>query len=126
VLCLPSLRIGEPTILGRTWLSFPAGYGLSSGHASTERVGIEVKALHVRRMTHKCGSCSTAGRLTFNAELLFEAAEVRKKVIVHELLHLKVPNRGRCSGHCSGPTSAVVGRQRYRPLHGSGHGKFLR
>jgi Protein of unknown function DUF45 len=73
---------------------FPPGYGLSSGHASTERVGIEVKALHVRRMTHKCGSCSTTGRLTFNAELLFEAAEVRKKVIVHELLHLKVPNRG--------------------------------
>jgi metallopeptidase YgjP-like protein len=81
----------------QTWLHmvvFSAGYGLSSGHASTERVGIEVKALHVRRMTHKCGSCSTAGRLTVNAELLFEAAEVRKKVIVHELLHLKVPNRG--------------------------------
>src|SRR2546430_17513590 len=66
--------MGEPTILGRTWLSFPAGYGLSSGHASTERGGIEVKALHVRRMTHKCGSCPTAGRLTFNAELLFQAA----------------------------------------------------
>jgi hypothetical protein len=73
---------------------FASGYGLSSGHASNERVGSEVKALHVRRMTHKCGSCSTAGRLTFNAELLFEAAEVRKKVIIHELLHLKVPNRG--------------------------------
>jgi hypothetical protein len=94
MLCLPAVRMGEPTILGRTWLSFPPGYGLPSGHASTERVGIEVKALHVRRMTHKCGSCSTTGRLTFNAELLFEAAEVRKKVIVHELLHLKVPNRG--------------------------------
>jgi predicted metal-dependent hydrolase len=87
--------MGEPTIFGRTWLSFPSGYGLSSGHASTERVGIEVKALHVRRMTHKCGSCSTAGRLTFNAELLFEAAEVRKKVIVYELLHLRVPNHGK-------------------------------
>jgi predicted metal-dependent hydrolase len=38
---------------------------------------------------------STAGRLTFNAELLGESAELRKKVIVHELLHLKVPNHGK-------------------------------
>jgi predicted metal-dependent hydrolase len=64
-------------------------------HAWTERVGVEVKALHIRRMTRKRGSCSTAGRLTFNAELLGESAEVRKKVIVHELLHLKVPNHGK-------------------------------
>ena len=38
---------------------------------------------------------STAGRLTLNAELLGESAEVRKKVIVHELLHLKVPTHGK-------------------------------
>jgi predicted metal-dependent hydrolase len=40
-------------------------------------------------------SSLTAGRLTFNAELLSASAEVRKEVIVHELLHLKVPNHGK-------------------------------
>jgi predicted metal-dependent hydrolase len=40
-------------------------------------------------------SSSTEGWLTFNADLLSESAEVRKKVIVHELLHLKVPNHGK-------------------------------
>jgi predicted metal-dependent hydrolase len=64
-------------------------------HAWAKRVGVEVKALHIRRMTRKWGNCSTAGGLTFNAELLFESAELRKKVIVHELLHLKVPNHGK-------------------------------
>jgi predicted metal-dependent hydrolase len=34
-------------------------------------------------------------RLTFNTELLCESADVRKSVIVHELLHLKVPNHGK-------------------------------
>jgi predicted metal-dependent hydrolase len=46
-------------------------------------------------MTRKWGRCSTAGRLTFNAELLGESAEARKQVFVHELLHLKVPNHGK-------------------------------
>jgi predicted metal-dependent hydrolase len=64
-------------------------------HAWAKRIGVEVKALHIRRMRRKWGSSSTAGRLTFNAELLGESAEVRKKVIVHELLHLKVPNHGK-------------------------------
>ena len=49
----------------------------------------------MRRMSRKWGSCSTAGRLTFNEDLLSESAEVRKQVIVHELLHLKVPNHGK-------------------------------
>ena len=62
---------------------------------SDERVGVEVKALHIRRMTRKWGSCSTAGRLTYNTEVLCESPELRKKVIVHELLHLKVPNHGK-------------------------------
>ena len=64
-------------------------------HAWARRVGVEVKALHIRRMTRKWGSCSTAGRLTFNSELLGGTAKLRKKVIVHELLHLKVPNHGK-------------------------------
>lgn len=63
--------------------------------AWAERIGVEPKEIHVRPMTRKWGSCSTLGRVTFNSELLSESAALRKRAIVEELLHLKVPNHGR-------------------------------
>jgi len=63
--------------------------------AWAERIGVGVKELHIRPMTRKWGSCSTAGRVTFSEELLLQADDFRRKTIVHELLHLKVPNHGR-------------------------------
>jgi predicted metal-dependent hydrolase len=63
--------------------------------AWTRKIGVEPKEVHVRAMRHKWGSCSTAGRVTFDAELLAQPADFRRQVIVHELLHLKVPNHGR-------------------------------
>ena len=62
--------------------------------AWAERIGVEPKEIHIRPMTRKWGSCSTAGRLTFNEELLGASPEFRRRVIVEELLHLKVPNHG--------------------------------
>lgn len=59
------------------------------------RIKVEPKELHVRPMSRKWGSCSTAGRVTFDADLMSQPADFRKEVIVHELLHLKVPNHGR-------------------------------
>lgn len=53
------------------------------------------KEVHVRRMTRKWGSCSTKGRVTLAAELLTQPPAERKRVVVHELLHLKVPNHGK-------------------------------
>jgi predicted metal-dependent hydrolase len=58
------------------------------------RIRVEPKELHVRPMSRKWGSCSTAGRVTFDASLMSQPADFRKEVIVHELLHLKVPNHG--------------------------------
>ena len=46
-------------------------------------------------MTRKWGSCSTAGRVTFALDLLAEPYPSRKACIVHELLHLRVPNHGK-------------------------------
>lgn len=66
----------------------------SEVRAWAERIGVELKELHIRPMSQKWGSCSTSGRVTFNEELLSEPADFRRKVIVHELLHLKVPNHG--------------------------------
>ncbi|AGC68508.1 metal-dependent hydrolase-like protein [Thermoclostridium stercorarium subsp. stercorarium DSM 8532] len=45
-------------------------------------------------MKRKWASCSQTGRLTFDTELLRQPAGFRAEVIVHELLHLKVPNHG--------------------------------
>ena len=56
---------------------------------------VEPAGVHVRRMTRKWGSCSTSGRVTFATDLLAQPYERRKEVIVHELLHLKVPNHGK-------------------------------
>ena len=60
-----------------------------------KRIGVEASEVHIRPMTRKWGSCSTAGRVSFNVELLTAPAKVRKRVIVEELLHLKLPNHGK-------------------------------
>lgn len=58
-------------------------------------LGVEMMALSVRPMTRKWASCSTAGAVSFSADLLDLDAELIDYVIVHELLHLRVPNHGR-------------------------------
>jgi hypothetical protein len=57
-------------------------------------IGVTPTAIQLRSMRRKWASCSTAGRLTFDTELLSQPAAFRQQVIVHELLHLKVPNHG--------------------------------
>ncbi|UCC31233.1 MAG: M48 family metallopeptidase [Phycisphaerales bacterium] len=59
------------------------------------RIGVEVKELHVRPMRRKWGSCSTSGRVTFDNDLLRQHADFRKRVIIEEPLHLRIPNHGR-------------------------------
>lgn len=63
--------------------------------AWAKRIGVEPKEVHIRPMTRKWASCSSKGRLTFNESLLRESPPFRAEVIVHELLHLKVPNHGK-------------------------------
>lgn len=53
-------------------------------------------------MTTKWGSCSTAGRASFDLDLLAQPYDFRKEVIVHELLHMKVPNHGKLQGAVKG------------------------
>ena len=60
-----------------------------------KRIGVKPKEVHIRPMTKKWGSCSTSGRVSFNAELLAKPANLRKEVIVEELLHLKIGNHGK-------------------------------
>jgi hypothetical protein len=46
-------------------------------------------------MRNKWASCSTAGTLSFNDELLGVGRDLGDYVIVHELLHFSVPNHGK-------------------------------
>lgn len=59
------------------------------------RIGVEPKEIRLRQMKSKWASCSSNGRLTFNCEILSQPARFRAEAIVHELLHLKVPNHGK-------------------------------
>ena len=59
------------------------------------KIEVEPREIHVRPMSRKWASCSSRGRLTFDTELLRQPADFRSEAIVHELLHLKVPNHGK-------------------------------
>ncbi len=51
--------------------------------------------VRVQPMKRKWASCSTRRNVTFSTELLSQKRSFRHYVIVHELLHLKVPNHGK-------------------------------
>jgi len=58
---------------------------------------MQVKPTQIRlqRMTKKWASCSAKGRVSFSTDLLHEPKKFQEFVIVHELLHLQVPNHGK-------------------------------
>jgi predicted metal-dependent hydrolase len=59
------------------------------------KLDVKARSLAVRPMRRKWASCSTAGNLNFNSELLEFDQEIGDYVIVHELLHFSVPNHGK-------------------------------
>lgn len=60
-----------------------------------DKLDVKIAWLGIRPMSNKWASCSTAGHLNFNDELLDLDQELWDYVIVHELLHFFVPNHGR-------------------------------
>lgn len=59
------------------------------------RLQIQVVSIYLRPMKNKWASCSTDGNLNFNSELLAIEKDLGEFVIVHELLHFKIPNHGK-------------------------------
>jgi hypothetical protein len=59
------------------------------------RIGVKPKRIQIQKMSRKWASCSTAGRISFSVSLLEQPHKFREVVIVHELLHLQVPNHGK-------------------------------
>jgi predicted metal-dependent hydrolase len=64
-------------------------------HEWALKLDAHVATVYVRPMSRKWASCSTAGNLNFNEELLQLDQELGDYVIVHELLHCSVPNHGK-------------------------------
>lgn len=60
-----------------------------------DKIEVEPREVHIRKMKKKWASCSAKGRLTFDTSLLNESTEKRLKIIIHELLHLKYPTHGK-------------------------------
>ena len=88
--------------------AIPAAIVRSEVEAWAKRIGVEPKEIHIRPMKRKWASCSSRGRLTIDTGLLSQSAEFRRGVIVHELVHLKVPNHGKLF---SSLVKAYLGRQ---------------
>ena len=61
----------------------------------TERLNVRPRRIRLQTMTRKWGSCSTAGTVTFATDLATQEPGFQDFVIVHELLHLRLPNHGR-------------------------------
>src|SRR5215471_1407333 len=59
------------------------------------KVKARPKQIRVQPMARKWASCSSNGRITFNSELFAQPYRFQEFVIVHELLHLKIPNHGK-------------------------------
>jgi predicted metal-dependent hydrolase len=63
--------------------------------AWARRIGVCPREIRLRPMKRKWASCSNRGRLTFDTSLLRQPAPLRAEAVVHELLHMKVPNHGK-------------------------------
>lgn len=58
-------------------------------------IKVKPAQIRVQKMKKKWASCSSRGRVCFSADLLQESRAFQEYVIVHELLHLQVPNHGK-------------------------------
>ena len=58
-------------------------------------IKVEPKQIRVQRMVQKWASCSSKGWVSFNIDLIHEPQKFRDCVIIHELLHLRIPNHGK-------------------------------
>ena len=60
-----------------------------------EKLGVQVNRVQLRGMTTKWASCSTSGYLTLSTDVLRLSRELAEYIILHELVHLKIPRHGK-------------------------------
>lgn len=61
----------------------------------SKRMDVEPREIEIVNLKGKWGQCASNGVVSFDVELLHQHADFRKRVIVEELLHLKVPNHSK-------------------------------
>jgi predicted metal-dependent hydrolase len=61
----------------------------------SKKLDIDFKKLSFRKMNRKWASVSTSGNFSFNVDLLKKEKKLCNYVMVHELLHVKIPNHGK-------------------------------
>jgi hypothetical protein len=85
-------QLEEKVAVRDRWLS--VNEFKDSARAWAEKIRVRPARIQVQRMTQKWASCSPGGVVTFSTDLLGEDRAFGEAVIVHELIHLKVPNHG--------------------------------
>jgi predicted metal-dependent hydrolase len=60
-----------------------------------QRLRVKPRQVRFQKMGRKWASCSMRGTVSFSTEVLSQPSDFREFVIVHELLHLKIPNHGK-------------------------------
>lgn len=59
-----------------------------------DKLDVEARSVIVRPLKSKWASCSSTGRLTFDSQVPELDGALQDYVVVHELLHLRIPNHG--------------------------------
>lgn len=67
----------------------------TSVRAWSARLKVEPSQVRMQKMQNKWASCSANKWVSFSEDLLKEHPDFQEYVIVHELLHLRVPNHGK-------------------------------
>jgi hypothetical protein len=73
---------------------------IKAAYEWSDRKNINLLQVHIRSMSRKWASISTIGRLTPSDDLLEIPKELGEFAIVHELVHLLVPNHGKARVSC--------------------------
>lgn len=59
------------------------------------KINVTPKQVRVLDMKRKWASCSTSGWISLNTDLLEKPRQFQDYVIIHELLHMQIPNHGK-------------------------------